>query len=120
MARMRGVSPGKYHKAMITMELEYFWQQLVISSMPIFWHIGHKMQLICNIVDRVSLIRDGEYNFNVIKEIACTESFLTLNKRIRRCQEEPFNICINRKYNNVLVNKCQCVPFKTRLTQQVD
>ena len=53
-----------------------------------------------------------KYYFNVIKEISVTDSFLTLDKDIRGCQEESYDECTTRKYKNTLINQCQCLPFQ--------
>ena len=54
-----------------------------------------------------------------MKEITVTDSFLSLDKDIRGCQEDSFNDCITRKYKNTLSHKCQCLPFQMKLTEQV-
>ena len=60
-----------------------------------------------------------EHHLNIIKEITVTESFLSLDKDTRGCQEESYDDCTTRKYINALILKCQCLPFKLRLTEEV-
>ena len=60
-----------------------------------------------------------KHYFNVIKEIKVTNSFLSLDKDIRGCQEESNDECTTRKYMNTLMNKCQCLPFHLRLSNKV-
>ena len=60
-----------------------------------------------------------EHYLTVIKEIMVTDSFLSLDKSIRGCQEETFDECRTRKYANALTEKCKCLPFQLRLTEEV-
>ena len=53
-----------------------------------------------------------EHYLNVIKEISVTDSFLSMDKNERGCQEESFDECTTRKYLKALRNKCQCLPFQ--------
>ena len=62
---------------------------------------------------------ERKYNLNVMKEVTVTDSFLTLDKDIKGCQEESFDACRTRKYKTELIDKCQCLPFKIRLTDEV-
>ena len=59
------------------------------------------------------------YYINVLKEIEVTDSFLTMDKEIRECQDESFDDCTTRNYINTLINECQCLPFKVRLMEIV-
>ena len=60
-----------------------------------------------------------KHNLNVIKEIKVTDSFLSMEKDIRGCQEESFDDCTTIKYKTVVLNKCQCLPFQLRLSKEV-
>ena len=60
-----------------------------------------------------------EYNLNVIKEVRVTDSFQSMGKDIKGCQEESYDECTTRKYMNTLMNKCQCLPFHLRLSNKV-
>ena len=59
------------------------------------------------------------YLLNVIKEITVTDSFLSMNKETSGCQKEPFNDCISRKFKDILLTKCKCLPFQMRLSDEV-
>ena len=60
-----------------------------------------------------------KHYLNVIKEISVTDSFLSLDKDTRGCQEESYDKCTTKKYKNDLINNCQCLPFRLRLTEEV-
>ena len=65
----------------------------------------------------MNLLVGSEYNLNVLKEIAVTDSFLTLDVDDRHCQnDETYDECKTRNYMNTLVNKCKCLPFQLKLT----
>ena len=60
------------------------------------------------------------YNLNVIKEIVAKDSLLTLDENVRKCQENPQDVCTNKKFFDALKSKCQCIPFTLRfLAKQV-
>ena len=47
-----------------------------------------------------------------MKEMKVTDSFLSLNKEVRGCQNvEPFEDCTTRNYLESLRNNCGCIPF---------
>ena len=51
-----------------------------------------------------------------MKEVKVTESFLTLNKEKRGCQdEETLDDCITRNYIDSIINTCGCLPFQIGL-----
>ena len=56
---------------------------------------------------------------NVIKDISVTDSFLSLDKGTRGCQEDSYDECTTRKCRNTFINKCQCLPFQIRLNEEV-
>ena len=60
-----------------------------------------------------------EYNLNVIKEVRVTDSFQSMGKDIKGCQEESYDECTTRKYVNDLMNKCQCLPFQFMVPNKV-
>lgn len=62
---------------------------------------------------------EKKYYLTVIKEITITDSFLSLNKDIRGCQEESFDDCTTRIYRDVLLNECKCLPFQLGLSTEV-
>ena len=66
------------------------------------------------------LIGEGEYNINDMKEIRGSKSFLGLDQHVRECQnEEPFFTCTTRQYFDTILERCGCVPFNIRLSNQV-
>ena len=71
-------------------------------------------------LDPLDLNGEGEYNIKVIKEIEVTESFLSLEKQVKGCQnEEPFENCTTRHYLQTLLKKCHCLPFDMMLAEKV-
>ena len=55
-----------------------------------------------------------------MEEIVAKDSLLTLDENVRKCQENPQNDCINKKFFDGLKSKCQCIPFTLRfLAKQV-
>jgi len=74
--------------------------------------------IIVNTIEPMELSLNMKHYFNVIKEISVTDSFLSLDKDIRGCQEESYDKCTTRKYMNTLMNKCQCLPFQFRVTNK--
>ena len=69
--------------------------------------------------DPLKLNLGKKYFLNVIKQISVTDSFLTLDKNIRNCQKESYDECTTMKYKNTVINKCHCIPFQWRLTEEV-
>ena len=71
--------------------------------------------IFCNtsiILEPLKLIGDGEYNINILTDIKVTESYLGLDRNVRKCQnEEPFFNCTTRKYIDSLLRECGCLPF---------
>ena len=67
----------------------------------------------------LELSLDKKYFLNVIKEITVTDSFLSMNKNEKGCQEESFNECATRKYKKTVLNKCQCLPFQMIQSKKV-
>ena len=71
-------------------------------------------------IEPVSLIGEGEYNLNVLKEIEATDSYLALDPDVRKCQSnEPLSNCTTRKYLNTIVSKCKCLPSSLWLSNKV-
>ena len=68
----------------------------------------------------VSLIGEGEYNLNDLKEIKATDSYLGLDKDVRKCQnKEPLFNCTTRKYNEAVLSECKCLPPSLRISNKV-
>ena len=72
------------------------------------------------ILDPVRLFGEGQYNLNNIKEIAVTDSFLGLDKDIRKCQNiETYDDCKTRLHVEHLRQECGCLPLSLRLYEKV-
>ena len=67
----------------------------------------------------MELSLDMEHNLNVMKEVTVTDSFLSMDKETKGCQEESYEECYTWKYTNALINNCQCLPFQLRLNEEV-
>ena len=68
----------------------------------------------------MKLTGEGEYNLNELKVIEVTDSFLAMDQEDRKCQSnEPILNCTTKKYMEELVKQCRCLPFNTRLSDQV-
>ena len=47
-------------------------------------------------------------------EIVAKNSIFTLDENVRRCQENPQEVCTNKKFTAALIDTCQCLPFQLR------
>ena len=64
----------------------------------------------------VRLFGEGEYNLDVLKEIRVTESFLTLEQNVIKCQnEESEDNCRTRHHVNIVKKECSCLPLPYKL-----
>ena len=80
--------------------------------------IQPKLQILVS--DSLKLEVGKEYNLNNVKEIIPTDDFLTLNRKIIRCQiEESSNECKTRQYINTMIDQCGCLPFSIGNINQV-
>ena len=71
-------------------------------------------------LDSLKLPIDFNYNLNVVKEIQVTESYLTLEEDIRKCnKEETFDDCANHLYIDTFIKKCNCLPLRLQLKNEV-
>ena len=72
------------------------------------------------IIEPISLIGEGEYNLNVLKEIKATDSYLELDQDVRKCQnDEPLFNCTTRKFIETILSECKCLPSNLGLTNKV-
>ena len=63
-------------------------------------------------IDPIKLIGEGEYNLNVLTVIKVTDSYMGIDQKIRKCQnDEPFFNCTSRKYVNSYLQECGCLPM---------
>ena len=71
--------------------------------------------------DSLKLPIDFNYNLNVVKEIKVTESYLTLEEDLRKCnKEETFDDCANHQYIDTFLKKCNCLPLRLQLKNEVE
>ena len=71
-------------------------------------------------IEPVSLIGEGEYNLNILKEIKATDSYLGLDKDVRKCQnDEPLFNCTTRKFIEDILTECTCLPSNLRISNKV-
>ena len=75
--------------------------------------------MLLTLLEPLELSLNKKYFLNVVKEITVTDSFLSMNKDIRGCQEEAFEECSTRKFLNNLINKCLCLPFQVSENNKV-
>ena len=60
---------------------------------------------------------EGQYNLNILKEIATTDSFMTLDQNARKCQNiESFEDCTSKCLMKSYKQKCKCIPLEIDLT----
>ena len=71
------------------------------------------------LIEPLKLPLNKKYNLNVIREIAVTDSFLSMDIDNKECQEESFSECVTQKYKKTLMDLCQCLPFQIRLNNEV-
>ncbi len=65
-----------------------------------------------NLLDPVTLTGEGQYNFNSIKQIDVTESFLGIDQEFTKCQnKEPLDDCMTNNYFIEVKKKCKCLPY---------
>ena len=64
---------------------------------------------------------ENEYNLNVVKEISATDSFLSMDRDVSKCQDdETFDECATKKHINHLKDKCKCLPLSLSLMDEVE
>ena len=70
----------------------------------------------------ILLTEEGEYNFNVIKEIKVTQSYLGLDAEARSprgCQDEKsVPDCMTEQYLEDLLQECHCLPFNNIISDK--
>ena len=62
----------------------------------------------------LKLSLNHNYYIRNIKEIVAMDSILTMDEKVRGCQENPQDLCTNMKFTNALRNQCQCLPIQLR------
>ena len=64
-------------------------------------------------IEPVTLIGEGKYNLDVLKEIDGKESYLGLDSSVIKCQSvEAEQKCTTRHYKETFLNVCGCLPLK--------
>ena len=72
-------------------------------------------------LEPLQLFGEGEYNLNSVKQMKVTESFLTLKKDDRKCQNtQDYEDCTTELYLDTLMEQCQCLPFNIKSDQAVN
>ena len=68
----------------------------------------------------MGLFGEGQYNLLSLKEISVTDSFMTLDKDFRKCQNiETQNDCKTRLYIEHIRQICGCIPLSLNLFAKV-
>ena len=63
-------------------------------------------------LEPVKLVGPGEYNINVLKQVEVSESYLGLPYHVTGCQsKESLYNCTTKKYKEVYLQQCGCLPF---------
>ena len=74
----------------------------------------------CDFLEPVKLVGEGEYNLDALTQIEVTESYLGLDQDVRECQiEESLYNCTTRQYLDTLMEKCGCLPITIRISHEV-
>ena len=72
-------------------------------------------------LDPIHLALENRYNLNILKEIIVSNSFLSMEKDVKKCQDvETFNDCVTTKFIRDLKSKCKCLPLNLRLNMKVN
>ena len=56
---------------------------------------------------------------SVLKKMTGTEDFLALPDEAKGCQIDSEDECVRKKYRQVLINKCGCVPWALKQAGEV-
>ena len=71
-------------------------------------------------LDPVEILEEGQYNFNNLKEISVTDSYMGLDRATRNCQEtETYNKCKTWLHVDNLRQECGCLPLSLKLSEKV-
>ena len=68
----------------------------------------------------MTLIGEGNYNLNILKDVEVTDSFLGLDENVRQCQDiEPYDNCTTRHYIENVRKNCGCLPLSINSFEKV-
>ena len=69
-------------------------------------------------LEPLKLFGEGQYNLNVVKEMEGTDSFLTIDPDVRKCQSTvDYEECTTKHIHDKLKNQCMCLPFNIKKDQ---
>ena len=69
-------------------------------------------------LEPLKLFGEGQYNLNVVKEMEGTDSFLTIDPDVRKCQSTvDYEECTTKHIHDKLKNQCMCLPFNIKQDQ---
>ena len=68
----------------------------------------------------MELFGEGQYNFQSLKEIVVTDSFMGLDRDARKCQNiETIDECKTRLYVENFRRQCGCFPISLKKSEEV-
>ena len=63
----------------------------------------------------MTLIGEGEYNLDILKEIEVTSSFYELDNEVKKCQSYKgngtYDFCTSRYFMEQMRLNCGCLPY---------
>ena len=69
----------------------------------------------------MKLYGEGQYNLNVVKEVAVTNSFMGFDTKIIGCQQlYDYEDCKTSHYLKSFLDNCKCLPFNLMIFEKVD
>ena len=79
-----------------------------------------QFSILLKILDPVELFGEGQYNFQSLKEIIVTDSFMGLDRDARKCQNiETVDECKTRLYVENFRRQCGCLPISLKMSEEV-
>ena len=67
-----------------------------------------------SVTEAINLPLDHTYDLHGLTVYEARNSLYSLDENDRRCGKEPKDVCKTKKYIDILVKKCNCLPFKLR------
>ena len=66
-------------------------------------------------IEPLLLYGEGKYALSAIKEVAGTNTFLSMDEKIKLCQsKETYQQCMTKEYIKKGLETCGCTPFTLR------